>query len=124
MEEMEGEQIMAVTFSLLEDNRELIQNASDEAINRALMAIGLQVENYARNNAPVDTGALRNSITSEVLSNEHAVIIGSNIDYAPYQELGTSRMGACNGGRGFLRPAVEDHLSEFEDITLNELQNG
>lgn len=123
MEKMEGERIM-VTFSLLEDNRELIQRASDEAINRALMAIGLQVENYARNNAPVDTGALRNSITSEVLSSEHAVVVGSNIEYAPYQELGTSRMDACNSGQGFLRPAVEDHIAEFENMALNELQNG
>lgn len=113
-----------VTFSLLEDNRELIQRASDEAINRALAAIGLQIENYARNNAPVDTGALRNSITSEVLSSEHAVVVGSNIEYAPYQELGTSRMDACNSGQGFLRPAVEDHIAEFENMALNELQNG
>lgn len=123
MEKMEGERIM-VTFSILEDNRELIQRASDEAINRALTAIGLQIENYARNNAPVDTGALRNSITSEVLSSEHAVVVGSNIEYAPYQELGTSRMDACNGGQGFLRPAVEDNIAEFENMALNELQNG
>ena len=123
MEKMEGERIM-VTFSLLEDNRELIQRASDEAINRALAAIGLQIENYARNNAPVDTGALRNSITSEVLASEHAVVVGSNIEYAPYQELGTSRMDACNSGQGFLRPAVEDHIAEFENMALNELQNG
>lgn len=112
-----------MVVNILDNNRELIQKASDEAINRALTIIGLQCENYAKANAPVDTGALRNSITSQVLDGEHAVEIGSNIIYAPYQELGTSRMNACNDGQGFLRPAVEDHIAEFENIVLSELQN-
>lgn len=115
---------MNVSFSILDNNSSLIQQASDEAINKALTIIGLQVENYAKANAPVDTGALRNSITSQVLSGENAVEIGSNIEYAPYQELSTSKMPACNNGRGFLRPAIEDHTAEFEGIILNELQNG
>lgn len=115
---------MNLSFSILDNNRSLIQQASDEAINKALTIIGLQVENYAKANAPVDTGALRNSITSQVLDGNKAVEIGSNIEYAPYQELGTSKTEACNGGRGFLRPAIEDHTAEFEGIILNELQNG
>ena len=112
-----------MVVNILDNNRELIKNASDEAINRALTIIGLQVENYAKANAPVDTGALRNSITSQVLEGEHAVEIGSNIEYAPYQELGTSRMNACNDGRGFLRPAIEDHMDECKNIVLTELEN-
>lgn len=112
-----------MVVNILDNNRELIQKASDEAIARALTIIGLQTENYAKINAPVDTGALRNSITSQLVDGEHAVEIGSNIEYAPYQELGTSKMNACNDGRGFLRPAIEDHKSEFESIVLSELQN-
>lgn len=112
-----------MVVNILDNNKELIKNASDEAINRALTIIGLQVENYAKANAPVDTGALRNSITSQVLSDENAVEIGSNIEYAPYQELGTSRMNACNDGQGFLRPAIENHIAEFETIATNELKN-
>lgn len=110
-----------MVVNILDNNKELIKNASDEAINRALTIIGLQVENYAKANAPVDTGALRNSITSQVLSGENAVEIGSNIEYAPYQELSTSKMPAANHGRGYLRPAITDHLAEYKDIIEKEL---
>lgn len=113
-----------MVVNILDNNTELVKNASDEAVNRALTIIGLQVENYAKANAPVDTGALRNSITSQVLDGEHAVEIGSAIEYAPYQELSTSKMPACNGGRGFLRPAIDDHMDEFRSIVENELRNG
>lgn len=113
-----------MVVNILENNKDLIKNASDAAIDRALSIVGFQAENYAKANAPVDTGALRNSITSQVLSGEKAVEVGSNIEYAPYQELGTSRMNACNDGQGFLRPAIENHMEEYKNIILNELQNG
>ena len=113
-----------MVVNILDNNVDLVKNASDAAIKRALTIIGLDCENYAKANAPVDTGALRNSITSVVLDDENAVEIGSNIEYAPYQELGTSRMQACNEGQGFLRPAINDHLRDFETIVKNELENG
>lgn len=141
-------------FKFEKNNKEAVLKASDEAVERALEIVGMQAENYARANTPVDTGLLRNSITSAVggkstrISSYHAdkargnmqgvgfyggtaptsdqpyVIIGSNVEYAPYQELGTSKMGACNGGRGFLRPAINDHMSEYKSIVQNELKNG
>ena len=111
-------------FKILENNKKQVQNITDDAVNRALMFVGLQAENYARNNAPVDTSRLRNSITSMPLEDENAVLIGTNVEYAPYQELGTSKMNACNGGRGFLRPAISDHKSEYMQIVKDVLQNG
>jgi HK97 gp10 family phage protein len=48
------------------------------------------VERDAKINAPVDTGRLRASITPEVRrGNPIEGIVGSNVDYAPYMELGT-----------------------------------
>lgn len=111
-------------FKFEKNNKEAVLKASDEAVESALEIIGMQAENYARANAPVDTGNLKNSITSAVLSGEDAVIIGTNVEYAPYQELGTSKMGACNGGRGFLRPAINDHMNEYKAIAQNVLKNG
>ena len=100
-----------------------VEHALDEQARRALQIVGMQVENYARNYAPVDTGRLRNSITSELgpATDKPYVQIGSNVDYAPYQELGTSKMGACNAGRGFLRPAINDHMEEYKNIIEEEL---
>ena len=45
----------------------------------------------ARLNAPVDTGRLRASIIPSVRSSSFGTVgvVGSNVEYAPYQELGT-----------------------------------
>ena len=40
------------------------------------------------------------------------VYVGTNVEYAPYQELGTVNMDA----RPFLRPAMEDFKREYEQI--------
>ena len=49
------------------------------------------VTNTARREAPVDTGRLRASITPEVRveGKDMVGIVGSNVMYAPYMELGT-----------------------------------
>lgn len=50
----------------------------------------LLVQRDARINAPVDTGRLRASITPDVrMSNVVEGVVGSNVKYAPYMELGT-----------------------------------
>ena len=58
-----------------------------EAKLRALEIIGGKAESYAKGLVPVDTGRLRNSITH---TTEGATeVIGSNVSYAPFVELGT-----------------------------------
>ena len=99
-------------------NAELIKKASDEAIARALEAIGLQAEGYAKLLAPVDTGRLRNSISHEV--SDQTVYIGTNVEYAAYQEFGTRRMKA----QPYLAPAVEDHLTEYQKLAEAMLKQG
>ena len=78
---------------------------------KALEIIGGMAESYAKAAAPVDTGRLRNSITHEQMS-EDTEVIGTNVEYAPYVELGTSKMAA----RPFLRPAAENHTAEYKAI--------
>lgn len=67
----------------------------------------LRVEGAAKRAAPVDTGRLRASITHEVEDHraELEVVgrVGTNVEYAIYQELGTRFMSA----RPFLRPALD-----------------
>lgn len=58
------------------------------------------------------TGHLRDLITHETSESEHAVYIGTNVEYAPYVELGTSRMAA----RPFLKPAVTEHIEDYKAI--------
>lgn len=91
----------------------------NEAVARALEKMGLVAERYAKEYAPVDTGRLRNSITHEASPDEGAVYIGTNVEYAPYQEFGTR----YQSGTPFLRPAVENHLDEYKAIVESELKS-
>jgi HK97 gp10 family phage protein len=58
------------------------------------------VERSAKQKAPKDTGALRNSITSKVNVEDNAVkgVIYTPLEYAPYVEYGTG-LFAEEGGR-------------------------
>ncbi len=128
-----------------------IQDATDEAIETAMQEIGGQLEKFAKALAPVGTpestgipgyrgGTLRNSIswaTNESSGGESAPIgtpdkaevhVGTNVEYAPYQELGYRHVSgahipATNGGRGFLRPALQDHLDYYKKILTDNLNS-
>lgn len=104
---------------------EMVENHIDEVLaelkqakKQALEAVGLQAEGYAQMYAPVDTGRLRNSISHKVIDN-NSVAIGTNVEYAPYQELGTSRMSA----QPFLKPACENHMDEYQAIVKKALKD-
>lgn len=64
------------------DNSGLVKDALQDQIEKALLAIGMTAETYAKRDCPVDTGRLRNSITHAVEAGEQAVYIGSNVEYA------------------------------------------
>ena len=139
---------------ITEDHTDEVLSAMAMAKMRALEKIGGQIEKYAKALCPVDTGALRNSITHQ--TEEDSVAIGSNMVYAPYIELGTGRhytpppgwmesnapkgsgrpepwryqdeegnwhLGYYIKARPYLRPAVENHLNEFQDIIDNSMRN-
>lgn len=100
-----------------EDNSEEVSQGIVRAIDRALEEIGLAAEGYAKRACPVDTGNLRNSITHAVESAEDAVYIGTNVEYAPYVELGTSRQKA----QPFLRPAASEHGAQYRQVLKKAL---
>lgn len=73
---------------------------------------GLAILSDAAQLAPVDTGALRNSLTSESgMTGELTYTIQDGVEYGVYQELGTSRMAA----QPFLIPAIEAWSQRFQD---------
>lgn len=100
-----------------EDNTDEFRDGLDAALTRALEKVGLVAEGYAKRLCPVDTGRLRNSITHAMEGSE-AVVIGTNVEYGPYVELGTSRQKA----QPYLRPAAVDHVSEYRRIIEGELR--
>lgn len=114
----------------------------------------LLVQGAAKRKAPVDTGRLRASITPEVQTRADGVvgIVGSNVKYAPFVELGTRRHfvpgqyigrwarrhGLPEGGlvvsgkaQPFLQPAFEENaerifqtLGTAVSIIVTEAGNG
>jgi len=109
---------------IAQNNTRIIANAINQATMRALEAVGLEVQRIASDNAPVDTGRLAASITHALDPDEPAVYIGTNVEYAGVQELGSSKQSAANGGRGYLRPAVNDNVARINAIFNAEFRNG
>ena len=99
------------------DNSKQILSALEKGIKNGLEAIGLTAETYAKQETPVDTGRLRNSISHTV--DGEAAYIGTNVEYAPYVELGTSRAKAHH----MLQKAATEHSAEYKRLAEDAIQS-
>lgn len=132
------------SFEVTENNVDIFLKELQEKRHLIHEAIGIKAEKYAKARCPVGTpestgkkgyrgGTLRNSITHNADSD--MVAIGSNVEYAPYVELGTGpyfeappeweQFGSSQGSGGghgyvhprpYLEPAILDHVDEYEKI--------
>lgn len=90
----------------------------------AMRKTGADIQGTAQNLAPVDTGTLRNSITSDYTENAQTlrIEIGPTVNYGAFVERGTSR----NRAQPYLRPAVERHepglLAAFAQLSERALR--
>lgn len=108
----------------------------------ALTAIGATAETYAKQETPVDTGRLRNSITyatgdysgigtytdnnnksysdakARNTPKDDEVAIGTNVEYAAYTELGTQHIAAHH----YLKRAVTEHQDEYKKLTVQAIK--
>lgn len=140
---------------IVQSNVGEVLDALHDVCPRILTMIGIKAEKYAKARCPVGTpestgikgyrgGTLRNSITFEVETSgsEGTVSIGSNVEYAPYVELGTgpffeapppwlefvAAQGSGGGSgyvrpRPYLKPAITDHLDMYKKIIETELRS-
>lgn len=109
-------------IEIIADNSEEVLDAIRRAMPRALEKCGMQAENYAKIECPVDTGRLRNSITHKVPGD--AAYIGTNVEYAAYVEMGhIATNGAHVPAQPYIRPAAEKHADEYKKIIQDELKN-
>lgn len=118
---------MDVKFTSHKDE---VLDAAGQAKIRALEIIGMNAEKYAKALCPVGTpestgkpgyigGTLRNSISHQVAGSDE-VHVGTNVEYAPFVELGTSKMVA----KPYLGPSITDHIDEYKSIVESELKKG
>lgn len=99
------------------DNRDAFTSGINKAIASALEEMGQVAEGYAKRKCPVDTGNLRKKITHQVSGDK--AYIGTNVAYAAYVELGTSRQKE----QPYLRPAAADHASTYQNILRKHLNS-
>ena len=140
---------MASQIKIRDNSKEVI-GLFKKAKHRGLEAIGLAAEGHAKKaikaQDAIDTGTLLNSITYAIAGyqthvesysgnkgggsgsysgtmdgeKDSAVYIGTNVEYAPYVENGTSKMKA----RPFLKPAATEHGAEYKKLMEDSLKNG
>ena len=85
------------------DMTQVVKAASGYTVDEVAYAVQAQ----AVSNAPSVTGYLRGSISVKSVSEKEAEVY-SNVEYAIYQEFGTRNMQAAMGGKGYMRPAVDN----------------
>ena len=93
-----------------------------EAKTDALTAIIIVAEDKSVRLVPVDTGRLRADISHFVEPDGRFALLGTNVDYAVYVELGTFKQVA----QPFIRPGLEGHEQEYQRIAqqfMNEVIN-
>ena len=128
------------SITIENDHTDEVLQALSENVEEILTRWGEAAEGFAKDkiteNGSVDTGRLRNSITYEVRMDEQAVYIGSNVEYAPYVELGHSQevgryvpaigkrlKNPHVAGKPFLKPAVTEHIEDYKAI-MNDIISG
>lgn len=109
----------------------------EENIDRALEICGGTAERHAKGNLTrnhsVITNRLRGSINHRKF-NKTTEIIGTEVEYAPYVELGHHQepgryvpaikkrlVASWVKPKPYLRPAIEDHADEYRQIIKREL---
>ena len=127
------------------DRSDQVLKAFSEQIERGLESIGETAEGYAKDNAPVDTGRLRNSITyatkdysgkgtytdnnkkaysdatAKSTPDERTVAIGTNVEYAVYVEFG-DKAKHTSGAAHFLKSAATGHSQEYKNLIETSLR--
>ena len=97
-----------------------ILSALEKGKRNALTAIGTTAETHTKENITadklVDTGRLRNSISHTV--DGEAAYIGTNVEYAPYLELGTKKIAAHH----YLKRAATEHKDEYKKLTAQAIK--
>ena len=88
-----------------------------EAEGNAITEVNKLVYDTPESPSYIRTGRLKNSISHAV--DDQDVYIGTNLEYAPYVELGTFRMAP----RPFLRNAITNYVDDYKRIIEDGLKS-
>lgn len=94
---------MSITVTIEFDKFPEIAAQLPEKTKAVVKKAAFDVEGQAKNRAPVDTGALKSSIDTEIRDGGLLAIVAPHTDYALFVELGTRRMSA----QPYMLPAAD-----------------
>ena len=116
---------MAKKSIVFTDNLDEVLGALNSALEDGLVKIGAAAQGYAKDNTPVRTGTLRDSIGVEVKSDEKAAYIGTMVDkfpdkpYGQYVELGARG----RAGVHMLQRAASEHTDQYKQLMEDSMKN-
>lgn len=126
------------------DNSGKLLKSLEQKLELACEMIGAEMETHAKEDCPVDTGRLRNSITYAIKGKQGSantmpgaladpeeykklaepekktVYVGTNVKYALKNEL--NDMKHTSGKAHFLRDSVALHVKEYKEIAITVLK--
>ena len=117
-------------------------NSINDALISGVSKAALLVQGSAKNKAPVDSGALRQSIRADKAKNQGGNVtttVSTNLEYAPYVEFGTGSRGQStntntevevsyrsdwrgNKAQPFLWPALRENRNNSIKIIREEVR--
>ena len=109
---------MAVKVKVTSRTKEVSEQFK-KAVERGLTAAAIIVESDAKLRSPIDSGTLMGSIAKGKVVNS-SIQIGTNIEYAPYVEYGTSRMAA----QPYLTPALIENKAKIQKVFESQIKQG
>lgn len=129
-----------MSMRIVFDNSPMVIEETKKQVKKGLVSWGTIAEGYAKEDAAVNTGRMRNSITWAIKGQqsppntnknsqggadaapddyrtlstpaEGEVYVGTNVEYAPGQEL--HDMVHRSGKAHFLRDAIAKHIDEYK----------
>lgn len=138
---------MAIQNTRFTDNYKEVLNEFEKAVERGLEAIGIEAETNAKENTPVDTGRLRNSITfatqtyhspgnstikaeetpadppeyaTQETPEKNTIYLGTNVSYA--EPVETLDLPHTTGNAHFLRDALAQHGDRYKKLMKKSLE--
>ncbi len=100
----------------LRERREALERKAADVVAVAAH----NIEARGKTLVPFDTGATKNSIKPDFSRNGLQADIGPSTEYAPYLELGTSKMAA----RPFMVPSLEAEAEPFKAALKALMERG
>ena len=102
---------IAVDLKSLDKLVRNLQRDLPEVAEDVVTMATMQIERTAKEKCPVDTGRLRDSIHSDIEKDSDGTTgsVGTDVEYGPHVELGTSKMQA----QPFMKPAMDENKEDI-----------